>query len=263
MRFVPDPQPRGPPERRLHICAPTSLNWSPSLTRAQPNQKGSPAALPPAKESPSRRGGEAAAATADLRTQEMFVDRPPCPTIWVKAGTLSGEQESPSATSCESASAQSAEIEAQQLRRGHSIFTLEQLCQLEKTFSEKQYLRSEERKELAASLHLRDLQVRVWFQNRRRKHKQEIEDHYQRIQASLSYSLVYKYGIQSRLFHGFPIYPHILPQQRLLPFLPASDLQSISSCSLYHQIPNPFYPLLTPDLPYFSASNLSASHYAL
>uniref|UniRef100_T1J169 Homeobox domain-containing protein n=1 Tax=Strigamia maritima TaxID=126957 RepID=T1J169_STRMM len=54
-------------------------------------------------------------------------------------------------------------------KRIRTAFTVKQMKKLEDTFERVQYMVGEERKELAASLGLSDVQVKVWFQNRRIK----------------------------------------------------------------------------------------------
>ncbi|KAL5022534.1 hypothetical protein ScPMuIL_001689 [Solemya velum] len=56
-------------------------------------------------------------------------------------------------------------------KRIRTAFSPSQLLQLEKAFEKSHYVVGQERKELASDLQLTETQVKVWFQNRRTKHK--------------------------------------------------------------------------------------------
>ncbi|XP_065369199.1 homeobox protein unplugged [Calliphora vicina] len=63
-------------------------------------------------------------------------------------------------------------------RRRRTAFTSEQLLELEREFHAKKYLSLTERSQIATSLKLSEVQVKIWFQNRRAKWK--------RVKAGLS-----------------------------------------------------------------------------
>lgn len=61
-------------------------------------------------------------------------------------------------------------------KRVRTIFTADQLERLEAEFERQQYMVGPERLYLAAALRLTEAQVKVWFQNRRTKHKRQKQE---------------------------------------------------------------------------------------
>ncbi|ELW67305.1 Homeobox protein VENTX [Tupaia chinensis] len=60
--------------------------------------------------------------------------------------------------------------------RVRTAFTVEQVSALEGAFQHHQYLGPLERKKLAKEMQLSEVQIKTWFQNRRMKHKRQMQD---------------------------------------------------------------------------------------
>ncbi|XP_047558877.1 homeobox protein VENTX isoform X2 [Lutra lutra] len=70
----------------------------------------------------------------------------------------------------------SREADALRAPRVRTAFTAEQVSTLESTFQRRRYLGPAERRRLARDMQLSEVQIKTWFQNRRMKHKRQLQD---------------------------------------------------------------------------------------
>ncbi|CAF0739015.1 unnamed protein product [Adineta ricciae] len=61
-------------------------------------------------------------------------------------------------------------------KRNRTAFTPSQLLKLEDAFEKNHYIVGQERKDLAKHLNLPEARVKVWYQNRRTKHKRSLNE---------------------------------------------------------------------------------------
>ncbi|XP_069835107.1 homeobox protein vent1-like [Dendropsophus ebraccatus] len=126
-------------------------------------------------------------------------------------------------------------------RRLRTAFTTEQITTLENTFQKHRYLGASERRKLAAKLNLSEVQIKTWFQNRRMKHKREIQEgrqmqfhpaqfynmygysssyQYNHVQNPLVDPMSYNYPSPPAAYDSFsppPVQVMYLPQQSFMP----------------------------------------------
>ena len=71
-------------------------------------------------------------------------------------------------------SPESEPVEPKKIYRRRTVFTENQILELEKQFSQSHYLIGQGRIELAVKLSIEPKQVKIWFQNRRIKEKRNL-----------------------------------------------------------------------------------------
>uniref|UniRef100_A0A8C4QF82 Ventral anterior homeobox 1 n=1 Tax=Eptatretus burgeri TaxID=7764 RepID=A0A8C4QF82_EPTBU len=125
-------------------------------------------------------------------------------------------------------------LDLERPKRTRTSFTAEQLYRLECEFQRCQYLVGRERTELARQLNLSETQVKVWFQNRRTKHKKDQSKDSGDGRASTSESAatcsVLRLLEQGRLMQP----PHPGPTSFLPGACPGSALLSVSPGATQH-----------------------------
>ena len=65
---------------------------------------------------------------------------------------------------------------AEPSKRQRSVYTSQQISQLEAFFEINEYIDGERKKQLSRMTNIPEHQIKVWFQNRRQKKKRELED---------------------------------------------------------------------------------------
>ncbi|XP_071986069.1 uncharacterized protein [Engystomops pustulosus] len=95
-------------------------------------------------------------------------------------------------------------------RRLRTAFTTEQITTLENTFQKHRYLGASERRKLASKLHLSEVQIKTWFQNRRMKHKREIQEGRQ-----VQFHPAQFYGMYGYSTQPMPSYQYAHPGQQI------------------------------------------------
>ncbi|XP_036121807.1 homeobox protein VENTX [Molossus molossus] len=113
---------------------------------------------------------------------EVSWGNPSAPT-WVSSSgeppqTVGLEEVKASAVSAPGTSTNGLSKEADSTRppRVRTAFTEEQVSTLESSFQHHRYLGPLERRRLAQKMRLSEVQIKTWFQNRRMKHKRQLQD---------------------------------------------------------------------------------------
>nr|AAT72005.1 vent1 [Xenopus tropicalis] len=110
-------------------------------------------------------------------------------------------------------------------RRLRTAFTPQQITRLEQAFNKQRYLGASERKKLATSLQLSEIQVKTWFQNRRMKLKRQIQDQqHSMVPPPVCYPQTFSYypgglpvPLNSGSFYQPPAHPFQAPQHSFIP----------------------------------------------
>nr|XP_045602165.1 ventral anterior homeobox 2-like [Procambarus clarkii] len=135
-------------------------------------------------------------------------------------------------------------------KRARTTFSGDQLSALEREFRRNQYLVGRERSLLAARLGLSETQVKVWYQNRRTKHKRDREREHEAPTAGLAPTLTPTTAITptSRTILP-PLTPPVMPPATtaLFTFPPAAPPTTTSSLSLLPPKMSASMAALTPD----------------
>ena len=124
-------------------------------------------------------------------------------------------------------------------KKTRTVFSRSQVFQLESTFDMKRYLSSSERAGLAASLHLTETQVKIWFQTRRNKWKRQLAAD---IEAA---NMAHAAAAQTRMVRVPILYHDSSHGHRLSP----SDSQTAAAAA---PLPPTYHPVLYPSTAAYS-----------
>ncbi|XP_053305922.1 homeobox protein vent1B-like [Spea bombifrons] len=129
-------------------------------------------------------------------------------------------------------------------RRMRTAFSVEQLDKLERTFKKQRYLGACERRKLASTLQLSEVQIKTWFQNRRMKLKKQIQDQQPYVIPPALYPPLFAYGHNlPRSFSSPPFYqpqphPYQMPglhYHQNAPFLPLPITNQLVNSNPYQE----------------------------
>uniref|UniRef100_A0A9J2P7Q5 Homeobox domain-containing protein n=1 Tax=Ascaris lumbricoides TaxID=6252 RepID=A0A9J2P7Q5_ASCLU len=146
-------------------------------------------------------------------------------------------------------------------KKTRTVFSRQQVSQLEMTFDMKRYLSSQERAHLASTLRLTETQVKIWFQNRRNKWKrQAVTD----IDASSSLNMHRSNIFAPHLSQINSQCERLQANHQVATSLPVTALQSLAAplmhpAVLFHSSPAGTSASPQPTLNFTSADNAAAA----
>ncbi|KAG8435295.1 hypothetical protein GDO86_013302 [Hymenochirus boettgeri] len=137
-------------------------------------------------------------------------------------------------------------------RRLRTAFTSQQIAKLEQAFSKLRYLGASERKKLATSLKLSEIQVKTWFQNRRMKLKRQIQDQqHSMVPPQVCYPQTFSYyqgglpvPLSNGMFYETTAHPFQAPEHSYLPnprFIPHPISNQVRMNNTHQEQYNPFF----------------------
>lgn len=122
-------------------------------------------------------------------------------------------------------------------KKTRTVFSRSQVFQLESTFDMKRYLSSSERAGLAASLHLTETQVKIWFQNRRNKWKRQLSAELEA--ANMAHASAQTLVGMPLVFRDSSLLRVPVPRSLAFPaplYYPSSNLSALPLYNLYNKL---------------------------
>lgn len=171
--------------------------------------------------------------------EERKLHSPPLSPSTSRDGGLSPQPGSPSRKDASDMECSPNSSSNARKKKTRTVFSRSQVFQLESTFDMKRYLSSSERAGLAASLHLTETQVKIWFQNRRNKWKRQLAAD---IEAA---NMAHAAAAQTRMVR-VPILYHDSANHSHHRLSPAEGGNSSAAAAAAAPLPPTYHPVLYP-----------------